>query len=74
MCKKIWDSMCYVSRKKCKSKACKSAIEGAMVGILIGSIGGIVVGMMANSNAGRRIRNKMLCECMDGDCSGEDCN
>ncbi|MBE7065094.1 MAG: YtxH domain-containing protein [Ruminococcaceae bacterium] len=74
MCKKFLDKMLCVSRKTCKVQSLKSGAEGMAIGIVVGSIGGIAVGMLLNSDAGKRMRNKMVCECIGNDCMNDNCN
>ncbi|MBQ8165195.1 MAG: hypothetical protein IJZ94_05215 [Clostridia bacterium] len=69
MCKKILDNVMCVSRKTCRMYSCKSKIEGMLLGVMIGSIGGIALGMFVNSDAGKKMRNKMMCNCVNGEYS-----
>lgn len=72
MCKNFFEKAMLVSRKTCKMKSCKSKIEGIMIGVVIGMAGGFALGMIANSEKGRKVRNELMCKCID-DCNEEQC-
>jgi len=73
MCKSFFDKIMCVSRKTCKVQSGKAMFEGIMIGVIAGSVGGIVLGLLANSEVGRNVREKMMCECIGKDCNTEEC-
>lgn len=74
MCKGLFDKMMCVSRKTCKIQSGKAMFEGIMIGIIAGSVGGIALGLLANSDTGRRIHEKMMCNCAENECGNSECN
>ena len=74
MCKGLLEKLMCVSRKTCKIQSGKAMFEGIMIGVIAGSVGGIALGLLANSDTGRRVRENMMCECNGDVCRDDNCN